>query len=432
MGKLEKMDQPMIEVAVIGGGFCGLWSSLYLKEYKIDNIVLSGNMLNNDLEQIFGQKESTSNKIFHPASRLNCGLIMPHGYPENESDYSSRFLMDTYNEIKQRDQIDWRETGVLLVATNSDEFQHGVDCFNEMKIKNKHEWLQIMTKEEILQQEPSIVTQGGLLYKKSGTINPTKLLAKLENEIGIKNMKSQFEIVEIIEKNSFFEIISSDGESVVAKNILIATGAGTNEFCRTFFNIDVPVQAVRGTMWSTTDKQLENIELKYALCGLQSSLFYSKITSGSVSGLDLLPRTTNKNGSISATNHLYAQMTSTGEFICGGEREYLTKNQNLKEIQNQIRPGSVEANKEFISQIFPTLKKAKIDRSWSGLMPWTPDGNPIIGKLRKNIFVNSGLCSSGVMKSAGASKLCAKIIKNEINGDLNQSIPFCDPLRFNK
>ena len=32
--------------------------------------------------------------------------------------------------------IDWRETGVLLVATNSDEFQHGVDCFNEMKIKN--------------------------------------------------------------------------------------------------------------------------------------------------------------------------------------------------------------------------------------------------------------------------------------------------------
>ena len=62
---------------------------------------------------------------------------------------------------------------------------------------------------------------------------------------------------------------------------------------------------------------------------------------------------------------------------------------------NTVRPGAIEGNRQFISNIYPALVNTRIDSIWSGIMPWTIDGNPLIGNLEKNVWINTGLCSSG-------------------------------------
>ena len=67
-----------------------------------------------------------------------------------------------------------------------------------------------------MREEPRLNTAGGLLYKKAGTVNPTKLLVCLENELGHNAIKTNFKIAKISEKNSIFTIQSADGKEIRA------------------------------------------------------------------------------------------------------------------------------------------------------------------------------------------------------------------------
>ena len=39
------------------------------------------------------------------------------------------------------------------------------------------------------------------------------------------------------------------------------------------------------------------------------------------------------------------------------------------------------ANKEHASEVLPLLSHLEIERTWAGIMPFSKDGKPIIGKL---------------------------------------------------
>ena len=110
-------------------------------------------------------------------------------------------------------------------------------------------------------------------------------------------------------------IICGPNVTIKAKKVLLALGVGCSDFAEKHLGRKIHgLRAVRGTMWSTKyTKSLPRI--KWAMCGLQSGLFYSKKPPG------LLPKTTNKHGGDPEVNHLYCQMTSDGSFISGGERE---------------------------------------------------------------------------------------------------------------
>ena len=46
-----------------------------------------------------------------------------------------------------------------------------------------------------------------------------------------------------------------------------------------------------------------------------------------------------------------------------------------------MRSESVTANKEHASEVLPLLRDLEIKRTWAGIMPFSRDGKPIIGKL---------------------------------------------------
>ncbi|MHA1705994.1 MAG: NAD(P)/FAD-dependent oxidoreductase [Promethearchaeota archaeon] len=69
--------------------------------------------------------------------------------------------------------------------------------------------------------------------------------------------------------------------------------------------------------------------------------------------------------------------------------------------------------------LLPRLKNIKIRRTWRGLYPMTPDGNPIIGLIDDvKGFINAvGMCGQGFMLGPGVGELLSRLIRNELTNE---------------
>ncbi len=71
------------------------------------------------------------------------------------------------------------------------------------------------------------------------------------------------------------------------------------------------------------------------------------------------------------------------------------------------------------------LKTAvELDRSWSGLCTATPDRDPLLGEVHFSVFVATGLCGHGLMRSPALGRAIAELM---LGGDTIQGF---DPNRF--
>jgi sarcosine oxidase subunit beta len=81
--------------------------------------------------------------------------------------------------------------------------------------------------------------------------------------------------------------------------------------------------------------------------------------------------------------------------------------------------------------LLPRLRNIKIRRTWRGLYPMTPDGNPIIGKV-KDIegYINAvGMCGQGFMLGPGLGELLSRIITEKLNSKDHQML---EELSYNR
>jgi len=82
-------------------------------------------------------------------------------------------------------------------------------------------------------------------------------------------------------------------------------------------------------------------------------------------------------------------------------------------------------------KVYPRLKNLKIRRQWRGQYPMTPDGFPIIGKMKENShFIQAvGMCGQGFMLGPGVGELIVKIIDNSLSEDDLKILQSFDPYR---
>ncbi len=68
-------------------------------------------------------------------------------------------------------------------------------------------------------------------------------------------------------------------------------------------------------------------------------------------------------------------------------------------------------------QLLPRLRNIKIRRTWRGLYPMTPDGNPILGNVNEiEGYINAvGMCGQGFMLGPGLGELLNRILTEKIN-----------------
>ena len=68
--------------------------------------------------------------------------------------------------------------------------------------------------------------------------------------------------------------------------------------------------------------------------------------------------------------------------------------------------------------LLPRLKNIKVRRTWRGLYPMTPDGNPILGKLKdiEGFFLAVGMCGQGFMLGPAVGELMGRLVSEKLTG----------------
>jgi glycine oxidase len=65
----------------------------------------------------------------------------------------------------------------------------------------------------------------------------------------------------------------------------------------------------------------------------------------------------------------------------------------------------------FASTLVPDLVSAPVEKTWAGLRPGTPDGQPFLGPIPgwKNVFVATGHFRAGIQLSPGTAQVLADL-----------------------
>ncbi len=73
-------------------------------------------------------------------------------------------------------------------------------------------------------------------------------------------------------------------------------------------------------------------------------------------------------------------------------------------------------------QLLPRLRNIKVRRTWRGLYPMTPDGNPIVGKVDEiEGYINAvGMCGQGFMLGPGLGELLSRVLTEKIASTDNE------------
>ena len=67
--------------------------------------------------------------------------------------------------------------------------------------------------------------------------------------------------------------------------------------------------------------------------------------------------------------------------------------------------------------LLPRLKNIKVRRTWRGLYPMTPDGNPILGKIDKKegFLLAVGMCGQGFMLGPAVGELMSSLVREKLS-----------------
>jgi sarcosine oxidase subunit beta len=81
--------------------------------------------------------------------------------------------------------------------------------------------------------------------------------------------------------------------------------------------------------------------------------------------------------------------------------------------------------------VMPLLANLKVRRTWRGLYPMTPDGFPIVGKMREpgNFYQAVGMCGQGYMLGPGIAELVYRMITERHAPDDQETLSSFDPYR---
>ncbi len=81
--------------------------------------------------------------------------------------------------------------------------------------------------------------------------------------------------------------------------------------------------------------------------------------------------------------------------------------------------------------VMPKLQNIRVRRTWRGLYPMTPDGNPLIGRSQEVVgLVHAvGMCGQGFMLGPGVGELLTRLVQDELTPQDVQTLEALSPYR---
>jgi glycine/D-amino acid oxidase-like deaminating enzyme len=376
-----------VDVAVIGGGFCGLSAARALAKRGVNVAVFEAETFGWGASSRNGGMVLTGMKLPVPT------LIKRYGREAARKMYAASLdSIDCVEQIVRQENIDcdFSRCGHLEVACKQAHFNGYEESAALIQREFNHE-LRIIPKKELRDEIGSDIYFGGMLDETSAGLNPARYVAGLAHAAQRAGAclydHARVTSVELEKNNNArkFRVHTSKG-AITAREVILASGAYTTEATPALRKKIIPI----GSYIIATEVLPDPL------------------------ARELSPR----NRMIYDSKHFlyYYRLTPDNRMLFGGRAAF------FPETENTVRQ-SAEILRRGMVGVYPQLRDAKVEFVWGGTLDFTLDVMPHAGKLDSMYFA-AGFAGHGV---AAATWFGVKIA-GLICGDPND-IPF-DGIKF--
>ena len=376
---------PDTEVLVIGGGIAGASTAYHLAEYGRDVTLLE------------------RGDIASEASGVNAGGIGALGWG-NIPNLQSHLTMGSLQIFKHLQlelgyDIEFRASGALQAIQTVEQYEYSRD--NVLSLKSQGYTVDLLTVSEARALEPELSPDllGAVHFPLRAQADPVKstcAFADAASRSGAQVLTGR-EVTGITRQPDGAFRVNCNGETHTARQFVLTAGAWCGPLGE-MLGLRIPIIPVRGQMWASEPLPPR---VFFSLSAAESALHWS-VNPGNGAGTP--PELTHV-GPRRINRHLYGRQTRDGELIFGGDRQ-------LAGFDKTVDQSGIEVNFSHVRELLPMLSHLSISRTWSGLMPFSLDGRPLIGSIPHvdNLYIVSGLASSGFGRGPMAGKLIAEYI----------------------
>jgi glycine/D-amino acid oxidase-like deaminating enzyme len=375
-----------VDVAIVGGGFCGLAAAYALAKRGMKAAVLEAETLGWGASSRNGGMVLTGLKLPVPE------LISRYGREAVRRMYAASLeSIDCVERIVREEAIacDFSRCGHLEVACKESHFKSYAESAARIQREFNHQ-LRIVPRSELKSEIGSDIYFGGMVDEVSASVNPARFVTGLANAAKRAGafLYEQTRVENVARQHSpgtGFRLRTSRGE-LTAREVVLASGAYTTVATPALQKKIIPI----GSYIIATEQLFPAL------------------------ARELSPR----NRMIYDSKHFlyYYRLTPDHRMLFGGRAAF------FPETADTIRQ-SAEILRHGMTHVYPQLRDTKVEYVWGGTIDFTRDVMPHAGKL-DDMYFAIGFAGHGVAAATWlGTKLAAMIC-----GDAGQ-LPF-DGIKF--
>jgi glycine/D-amino acid oxidase-like deaminating enzyme len=376
-----------IDVAVVGGGFCGLSAARTLAKRGINTAVLEAETFGWGASSRNGGMVLTGMKLPVPT------LIQRYGREAVRKMFATTIeSIDLVERIVREDNIDchFSRSGHIEVACKQSHFDGYAESAALIQREFNHQ-RQIVSKDELRGEIGSDIYFGGMVDETSAGLNPAQYvagLARAAQRAGVSlHDHTRVQKVESKSVNGSRKfLVETSRGMITAREVILTSGAYTTEATPALRRKIIPIG--------------------------------SYIIATEILPADLARELSPRNRMIYDSKHFlyYYRLTSDNRMLFGGRAAF------FPETENTVRQ-SAEILRRGMIGVYPQLRDTKVEYVWGGTLDFTLDVMPHAGKI-DDMYFAVGFAGHGV---AAATWFGTKVA-GLICGDAND-IPF-DGIKF--
>jgi glycine oxidase len=346
------------DVVIVGGGVIGCAIAYFLRKMRIDVTLL-------ERGEIGGQ-----------ASSAAAGLLAPLGPLSGPGPFADLVLAgfaclsSFIPELEDMSgiHVGYEQTGALRTVRNPQRVAHLQKRLNSWQpLGLQLYWL---SGEEARRREPlldpdicaAIYAPEEAQIQASSVVQAFALAAQRAGA----NIFPHQEITRLLTQNEkVTAVYTTHGEEIACNQLIIASGAWAAQ-CGTWLNVSLPIRPLQGQL----------LALPQTPCQLKHIVFGE--------GAYLTPR--------------------GNTILVGATKEEMG-------FDLKVTQQGTSWLYSTATRLIPQLSESKIQATWAGLRPKTPDGHPILGVLSpwKNVLIAAGHNSVGIILSAITGQCMAEL-----------------------
>lgn len=376
-----------VDVAIVGGGFCGLSAARTLAKRGVRVTVLEAETFGWGASSRNGGMVLTGMKLPVPT------LIGRYGREAVQRMYAASLEgIDLVERIVKEEKIDcgFSRCGHLEVACKQAHFDAYEEAAAEIRREFQHE-LRIVPKSELRKEIGSGIYFGGMVDETSAGLNPAQYvsgLARAAQRAGAclyEGARVTRVLPQVTAGNRGFVVETTRG-NLVAKEVILASGAYTSAATPALRKKIIPI----------------------------GSYIIATVVLGEELARELSPR----GRMIYDSKYFlyYYRLTPDNRMLFGGRAAFFPESEStVRESAALLRQG--------MTGVYPQLRDAKVEYAWGGTLDFTFDVMPHSGKIDEMHFA-AGFAGHGVAAATWMGNKLASVICGDADDNPFSKIAF--------